>query len=266
MSDSLIRRWLASTSPGGTTRSVPDENVHDGPLDAWRGGERLVALLGRRAAGEHEREARTGARPRTPWRTASEGNGDVVDRCDHRYGVGGLGLQALLARFERHRMATELVPQGGQHLQLEGVGLLEAKRVKSEVAITGAGTPRSMASCAVQRLFARIDHDALDVVEAGTGPQGPLGQIQQPAAHHRAVAPDGGDLVQVEVELVGLAHDLEALGVGLHEPVLDAVVHLIDEVARPDRAHVGVPAPGAKVSSAGSTTATASLVPPTMRQ
>ena len=62
------------------------------------------------------------------------------------------------------------------------------------------------------------------------------------------------------------AHDLEALGVGLHEPVLDPVVHHLDEVARTDRPDVGVAALGRQRQSAGSTTATASSVPPTMRQ
>ena len=48
--------------------------------------------------------------------------------------------------------------------------------------------------------------------------------------------------MQVEVELVGLGHDLEAFGIGLHEPVLDAVVHHLHEVARTDGADVRVAA------------------------
>src|SRR5207248_9727444 len=40
-------------------------------------------------------------------------------------------------------------------------------------------------------------------------------QLEQPRAHDRPVAPDPGDLVQVEVEL-GVLHDLEALRVRLH--------------------------------------------------
>ncbi len=50
--------------------------------------------------------------------------------------------------------------------------------------------------------------------------------------------------MQVEVVLVGLGHDLEALGVGLHEAVLDAVVDHLHEMPGPDRPDVGVAALG----------------------
>ena len=50
--------------------------------------------------------------------------------------------------------------------------------------------------------------------------------------------------MEVEGELVGRLHDLEAFGVGLHEAVLDAVVDHLDEVAGAHRADVGVPALG----------------------
>ena len=111
--------------------------------------------------------------------------------------------------------------------------------------MTGAGTARSMASSTVQRPSPESTMTGAISSKPGLGPGGPLGQLEQPAPHHRAVAPDGGDLVEVEVELVGRPHDLEALGVGLHEAVLDAVVDHLDEVPGPDRADVGVPALGA---------------------
>ena len=48
------------------------------------------------------------------------------------------------------------------------------------------------------------------------------------------------DLVQVELELAGRRHQLEAFGVRLHEPVLDAVVDHLHVVTRARRADVGV--------------------------
>ena len=127
----------------------------------------------------------------------------------------------------------------------------EANRANRAEEMTGADTPRSMASSTVQRPSPEsIDHP-LDLVEARLGAQGPLGQLEEPAAHHRAVAPDGGDLVEVEVELGGLGHDLEPLGVGLHEAVLDAVVDHLDEVAGPGRSDVGVAALGGEGEEGG---------------
>ena len=73
-----------------------------------------------------------------------------------------------------------------------------------------------------------------------SGPGGPLDQLEQPAADDRAVPPDRRDLVQVERELVGRLHQLEPLGIGLHQAVLDAVVDHLDEVAGADRPDVGV--------------------------
>ena len=66
--------------------------------------------------------------------------------------------------------------------------------------------------------------------------EGRVEQLEQPAPDYRAVPPDARDLVQVEVVL-GVLHDLESLGVGLHQPVLDPVVDHLHEVpgaARPD--------------------------------
>ena len=40
--------------------------------------------------------------------------------------------------------------------------------------------------------------------------------------------------------LVGAAHDIEALGVGLHDAVLDTVVHNLDEVTGPRRTAVEI--------------------------
>ena len=64
-------------------------------------------------------------------------------------------------------------------------------------------------------------------------------QLEQPAPHDRAVAPDARDLVEVQVVLA-VIHHLEAFGVGLHQPVLDPVVDHLHEVPRAARADVRV--------------------------
>ena len=66
--------------------------------------------------------------------------------------------------------------------------------------------------------------------------------------------------MQVEGELVGLLHDLEALAVGLHEPVLDAVVDHLHEVAGAHRPHVGVAALGGEGQEDRLATATTAFV------
>ena len=67
--------------------------------------------------------------------------------------------------------------------------------------MTGADTPRSMASSTVQRPSPESTTTASIWSKPDIGTQRPLGQLEEPAAHHRAVPPDGGDLVEVEVEL-----------------------------------------------------------------
>ena len=55
--------------------------------------------------------------------------------------------------------------------------------------------------------------------------------------------PDRGDLVHVQREILARLHQLKALGVGLHQAVLDAVVYHLDIVAgagRPDMAPAGL--------------------------
>src|SRR5208282_2705477 len=65
------------------------------------------------------------------------------------------------------------------------------------------------------------------------------GEIEQPGTDHAAPAPDFGDVGQVQVVAMffrnflagGILENVEALGIGLHDPVLDAVVHHLYEVA-----------------------------------
>ena len=75
--------------------------------------------------------------------------------------------------------------------------------------------------------------DRAEVVAVGLERAG--GEFAQPRAHHRALAPEVRDLGVVELVLALVEH-VEALGVGLHEPVLDAVVDHLHVVARAGRA------------------------------
>ena len=52
------------------------------------------------------------------------------------------------------------------------------------------------------------------------------------------MTPDSCDLRQVEAELLLGLQQLEALSVGLHQPVLHGIVHHLDEVARACLPHV----------------------------
>ena len=83
--------------------------------------------------------------------------------------------------------------------------------------------------------FARIVDPALELFQLGVLLEGVDGQVEQPRAHDAAVLPDLADLLQVE-RVLRLFEHLEALGVGLHHPVLDAVVDHLDEVAGAVRA------------------------------
>ena len=116
----------------------------------------------------------------------------------------------------------------------------DAKRAKSEAEMTGAGTFSAIASKIVQR--PSPESSTYGAMSSSLAPcllERVVQELEQPGADDRAVAPDAGDLVQVEAELRVL-HDLEALGVRLHEAVLDPVVHHLREVARAGRADVRV--------------------------
>ena len=85
------------------------------------------------------------------------------------------------------------------------------------------------------------------------------GQVEEPGADHAAAPPDLGDFGRVDLIAVvlgvlerrrlgvgltlvqpgvGVADDAQPLGVGGHDPVLDAVVDHLHEVARAVRAAV----------------------------
>ena len=101
--------------------------------------------------------------------------------------------------------------------------------------------------------LAGIRDAALEARELRVLAQRARREVEQPGADHAAAPPQLGDLGQVERVLevlgmrerrrlgvvalraparVGVAQEVEALGVGRHQPVLDAVVHHLDEVPR----------------------------------
>ena len=127
----------------------------------------------------------------------------------------------------------------------------ELKRSYSAAASTCAGTPSSTAASAVQRPSPESETRPEKLAQLGILLEGRGRQVEQPRADHAAAAPDLGDLGHVEAVLVvlgiaqgrrlgvlgvlpqadvGLLEDRQALGVGAHDPVLDAVVHHLHEV------------------------------------
>src|SRR5437773_1584168 len=74
------------------------------------------------------------------------------------------------------------------------------------------------------------------------------GQIQKPRADYAASAPNFGDVGQAEVilfvlgklRLVRVTKDIEALGIGLHDPVLDSVMDHLYEMSRAGRPTIDI--------------------------
>src|SRR6187431_1985043 len=142
--------------------------------------------------------------------------------------------------FALHRVTAELIAERGVDLGRERLLL-----ARGEAGEEGRADHRS-GHALVDRLenrpapFAGILDVAGDVLQiVALRLECRIQELEQPAAYDRAVAPNTGDLVEVEVEL-GRVHDVEALGVGLHEAVLDSVVHHLHEVARAGGADVCV--------------------------
>ena len=90
--------------------------------------------------------------------------------------------------------------------------------------MTGAGTSLSIASWTVQRPSPESATQPLRCSRSWpVGLERPHHQLQQPGADHGPVHPHLGDGGEVQRVVAGV-HDLEALGVRLHQAVLDAVV------------------------------------------
>src|SRR3954447_3867497 len=126
---------------------------------------------------------------------------------------------------------AELVAQRGEHLVRE-----PAVAAGVEARVEGGGDhgrrdvvvdrvdDRPAALAGVRDMGAQV----LEVVALGL--EGALGELTQPGAHDRAAVPQARDLLELDRE-ARLVHEVEALGVGLHDPVLHAVVDHLHEVA-----------------------------------
>src|SRR5829696_9959438 len=135
-------------------------------------------------------------------------------------------------------VTAELVAERGEHLG--AVGILLAR---TETSQQGERDDRS-GDVMVDGLLdgpaplAGVGHVAPDVLEVGTiRLECPSGELEEPRPHHRALHPQVRDAREVEL-VIARMHDLEALGVGLHQPVLDAVVDHLHVVARARTADV----------------------------
>ena len=81
-------------------------------------------------------------------------------------------------------------------------------------------------------------------------------EIEQPGRDDAAAPPDLGDIRHVQLEALVLGQilgvlvtqDVEAFGVGLHQSVLDAVMHHLDEMPCAGRAGVDIAALGAGIA------------------
>ena len=126
------------------------------------------------------------------------------------------------------------------------------KRSKSAVAITGAGTPSSIAAVTVQRPSPESLTRPENSASVGRLLQRGGGEVEQPRRDDAAASPHLRDLARCRGRTgrlgvaqrrglgvgglraradVGVVQDVEPLGVRGHERVLDAVVHHLHEVA-----------------------------------
>src|ERR1700688_2158234 len=143
-----------------------------------------------------------------------------------------------LAARRALQVAAELLAHGGEHLLAEGV-LLARAEAREQRRREHVGRHRFL-----ERGGDRPAPLPRIVDEAGVaGEVRALGQrhrreVEQPRRDDTAAAPELGDVGEVELEAMplrqlrraGVGKDVEALGVGLHQAVLDAVVHHLDEV------------------------------------
>src|SRR5215218_2182445 len=141
-----------------------------------------------------------------------------------------------------------------------------AEPARVEALVQGGGEDRRRHPLVDRRdrrpaTLAGVGDAAGELLEVARFLQRRRGQVEQPGADYAAAAPDLGDLRQVEVVLVvlgvverrrlgvglaldlagvGVLEDVQALGISGHQPVLDAVVDHLHEVAGPVRAAVEV--------------------------
>ena len=99
-----------------------------------------------------------------------------------------------------HRVTAELVAERGEDLGAVAVVLARAEpRLSSASVMTGAGTSRSIASWTVQRPSPESATQPLRWSRSWSWPEGAVGQLEQPRAHHRPVVPQVRDGGEVEV-------------------------------------------------------------------
>ena len=116
---------------------------------------------------------------------------------------------------ERKRVCSDERDHGRRHVAVD-------RLLDGPAALAGVGDP------------------ALELAEVLAAlPERVRRELEQPRADDRAVVPQVGDRGEVE-RVLARVHDLEALGVGLHQPVLDAVVDHLHVVAGAGRAGVEV--------------------------
>src|SRR5579862_2412668 len=135
-----------------------------------------------------------------------------------------------------HRMSAKSVSHDGQHAVGEVVFLARANTPDERFGNHGGRHVEIDSFEYRPATLAGIGDVGLQTVQGGVVFEGVGGKVEQPAAHHAAVAPDLRDLREVEIELFLLLHDGEAFGEGLHHTVLNAIVHHLDEVAGTGRA------------------------------
>ena len=114
----------------------------------------------------------------------------------------------------------------------------ETKRAKIDALIVGTGTAFSSASSMVQRPSPESCDVALDVLELRVLLESADEELEQPGPHDGSALPGlegSGDVLD---DVLAGVEELVALGVGLHQRVLDAVVHHLGVVAGADLAHV----------------------------
>src|SRR3954451_17774320 len=221
-----------NSSSGISQREMPTRLKRSGSAPSWA---RLYS------AGSSLRCARSPVTPKIVSVVAGTGSRSSPSISGFSPSAWGSGLTStaisgLLDLLDR--VAAELVAQRGQ--DAGGVVTLLA-RVEARVERGGERGRRDRHLDPVGHhpaaLAGVVDValQALEVVALLVERQ--LGELAQPGPHDRAAVPQPRDLLELDREL-RLVHEVKALGVGLHHPVLDAVVDHLHEVPRAGRAEV----------------------------
>ncbi len=130
----------------------------------------------------------------------------------------------------RHRVAAELVAHRGDRLHRRALVLLGDEPREEGRGDRGHGDAVVDAGLDGPATFARVGGVAGDLVEVGVLLERLDQQVEQPRPDDGALTPRVEDLGDV-VDEVDLLEQLPALGVRLHDGVLDAVVNHLGEVA-----------------------------------